>query len=594
MAVVDEPASIPALPALQAPMPPFPGSLRRSVEGDRFTILGRRARLSADGGELTLRTFSPRVASRLRVGGARCISAMARPAGLERTLALGNTRIRERLLLARDLPALLIEWESDNQVLLPVRWGLELPDPVLPDGMPVFRELDRGLLVRDGAAVAIAVSESFTGPPDVRRGQGAASAAFSLRLPAGRAVRLAIAIGVDEEELKRLLRHIDRPEPLVNAYVGAGARLAAELAVASPDPRFADAVEWAKLRLSQAFVEWPDGDRAPVSELPRLGRADPFLAIDDALRIGMGLLCIGEHDAVREILRMLGRLREAEGRTPAVRTMSGERKPGGPDAEAAHLLLLSRYHAWSGDHAFVRAAWPRVAGAWQGCITGPEDDAVHANGTDRSLCRTALDALAQTADSIGESKLAETLRGALGSPPDPASLWSVDSAGSTECAVTPAVSGPDWGGPTGDDTGDAVSAGSFLVSVVEGLLGARPDATVGRLTLRPRLPDWDWFRMEHLRVGPNHIGFEYRREGGRHELRIRQERGAVPLQLVLEPALAATRLIAASVDGAPAELDSRPEGGRLLVPIQLMVDDERTVLLETDQPPRRSTRNRRP
>ena len=70
------------------------------------------------------------------------------------------------------------------------------------------------------------------------------------------------------------------------------------------------------------------------------------------------------------------------------------------------------------------------------------------------------------------------------------------------------------------------------------------------------------------------------RDGDRHAFRLEQEEGAVPVTVVFEPMLPAPRLAAARVDGVDAELDSRPHGERMLVPVQIVLDAERVVELD--------------
>jgi hypothetical protein len=112
------------------------------------------------------------------------------------------------------------------------------------------------------------------------------------------------------------------------------------------------------------------------------------------------------------------------------------------------------------------------------------------------------------------------------------------------------------------------------------LLGARPDATRDRLALRPRPPlAWDRFRVTGIPVGDASVSLDYRRHGDVHRLAVWPERGATPLQIVLEPELPGD-LVAARVDGQTADLLSVPAAGRTRVPVQLALDHERVLELE--------------
>jgi hypothetical protein len=81
-------------------------------------------------------------------------------------------------------------------------------------------------------------------------------------------------------------------------------------------------------------------------------------------------------------------------------------------------------------------------------------------------------------------------------------------------------------------------------------------------------------------MGEAAVSLRYRRNGGRHELRIEQTLGSAPVRLILETMIPALSLEGATVDGTPADLDAKHEGGRLLVPVQVVLDHEREIVLE--------------
>src|SRR5690606_41653971 len=70
--------------------------------------------------------------------------------------------------------------------------------------------------------------------------------------------------------------------------------------------------------------------------------------------------------------------------------------------------------------------------------------------------------------------------------------------------------------------------------------------------------------------------------GGAHAVRLDQEEGAVPVRVIFEPALPGRRLLAASVDSQPAELDARPFLGRVRVPLQVVLDHVRSIDLDVE------------
>lgn len=131
---------------------------------------------------------------------------------------------------------------------------------------------------------------------------------------------------------------------------------------------------------------------------------------------------------------------------------------------------------------------------------------------------------------------------------------------------------------------DRASATAMVVApLVYGLLGAEPDAMRHSLRLRPQPPAaWDRLDIERLRVGDAEVALRYRRDGARHTFIAEQTSGPVPLRLVLEPALPARRIAAARVDGRDAQLDARPFGERLLVPVQIVLDHERSLEIHVE------------
>ncbi len=124
----------------------------------------------------------------------------------------------------------------------------------------------------------------------------------------------------------------------------------------------------------------------------------------------------------------------------------------------------------------------------------------------------------------------------------------------------------------------AWSTAMVVSPLVYGLLGAEPDATRGRLVLRPRPPkEWERFRVRQLSVGDAGVTLTYRRQGSTHRFTLAQERGARPLQLVLAPELPGAGVAETRVDGAPADLGAHRVGERWRVSVQLVLDAERSL-----------------
>jgi hypothetical protein len=122
-----------------------------------------------------------------------------------------------------------------------------------------------------------------------------------------------------------------------------------------------------------------------------------------------------------------------------------------------------------------------------------------------------------------------------------------------------------------------------VAPLVYGMLGVEPDASRNRLRLRPQLRrEWDHFEVRAIRIGDNAISLRYERHRDHHVFRLEQEHGAVPVRVIFEPVLHARALRSAQVDGVPARLSPTPFAGRLLVPVQLVLDAERVIELHSE------------
>ncbi|HUF68090.1 MAG TPA: hypothetical protein VMM79_05500 [Longimicrobiales bacterium] len=132
--------------------------------------------------------------------------------------------------------------------------------------------------------------------------------------------------------------------------------------------------------------------------------------------------------------------------------------------------------------------------------------------------------------------------------------------------------------------GDPMHADSVsgpILGLVLNILGADPDASRGRIRLRPVLPAaWDHFEVRNLPMADARIRIRTARRGNVVEIEIEQTDGAIPIRAILEPVVQASALIGATVDGQPASLTARPLGNRIQVPVQLALDHTRRLVLE--------------
>lgn len=136
------------------------------------------------------------------------------------------------------------------------------------------------------------------------------------------------------------------------------------------------------------------------------------------------------------------------------------------------------------------------------------------------------------------------------------------------------------GGPTGPHDEDGM-APLIIAGAVFGMAGVAPDAPKLRLRLRPQLPDfWNELRVRNLAMGENRFDISIRRHGDRRSYSVEQTAGAYPVRLILEIPVPNATARAMEVDGRPASLDIRPFGPGFLIPVQLVLDEVRTVAVE--------------
>lgn len=520
---------LPDLPLLAHPLGSVDFTFRQVLSDDApFRLAGRAASVAggARRGADEVRIGAARVAARVGVRGATGETAILTPVGLERRIRAGAARILERVAVPRDAGGCVFEWLSpEHDARVEIAW-----EAAWEAAAPLWRAFDRGLVVAGpgDAGAAFVLSEA---PDAIMASEPAGSgrqgvrvrATARVRLRAGVPLRLAVA-GGEGAALDRTLAALSRAG-LTSALRGTAERAGREfVSLDAPDPDRVRDVAWAVYRLE-----------ARVAGPAATGAASPLEAALEAL-------AAGAFRAAREALVA--------------------HRPGTPpdDADAAwlYLLLAARYVAWTGDLPTLRREWAGLL-AVREAVDGPEDSTAEGVAPEASpRAGSALAELAEAAESIGEARAAEELR-----------------RSAEERGVGP------WSANLGGGDGDG-EAGA-LRRLVHGLLGAEPDAPRGRLVLRPAPPsDWDRFGVSRLRVGEAAVTVEYERAAGRHTFRLRQDRGGTPLRVILEPVLPGSQLRSATVDGVPAELDARQAGDKLVVPVQVVLDHAREVVLELD------------
>lgn len=563
---------VPELPALSRELgsPAFPLHRTPPLDDDPpFTLAGARASVvgGCARGVNDVRAGGVPLVARLRLEGAITASATLTPVGLERQLRLGETGVVERVVVAQADPVCFFEWGAELARPLALCW-------TVPAGAVRWRATERGLVVErpegralyalSGTPAALVVEPvGGDGPGGALRVRARVAAAD------GASVRLAVAAvgagaGVDDEA--RVLRVMGRSHVVVPARRSAVQRVLEErLSLEDPDRALGQALAWAVIRL---------GDRVA---------AGPLSARE--LRLALASLAAGDPAPARALIAWSGS--DDPGPTAAHAADAARADSNG---HARRLLLVARYLAWTGDLRTVRAVWADVERRASALLeSGGAGGAASAG--ESALAALALRELVPAAEEVGDEGLARRLRGAV----DPG-MTAGRGAAAVEVAVGEVAAGEVVAGevvaedpaapggsaaPGESEGGQGVVAAAMVEAVVEGLLGVEPDAPRGRLVLRPRLPrSWGHCVVRNLRVGGASVELELEREGGRHAFTLRQVSGGAPLRVIFEPELEGERLVAARVDGEAAELDAEASEGRVRVPVQVVLDHERRVVVE--------------
>jgi hypothetical protein len=326
----------------------------------------------------------------------------------------------------------------------------------------------------------------------------------------------------------------------------------------------------------------------PVADGQLLGRAvteltrTPVPEQPETLRV-LALLAAGRFDLVPPLIRAPSRL------------------------GAALPLVLARYVAWTGDLAAAAAAWQHARSIVMAAIDVlPAGSAATGNDTAHDAEALVLSAgsfagMARVATDLGDPQLAARLLGAarvalqrLAAQPLPPDVAALGTAINLVDDATPAALWHDAGlrarlttddgsrqGPQPDTAADAAR---LILALVHGSLGVEPDATRHRLRIRLRLPaGCADLRVDDIGFGDGTLGLHVSQAAGKIRVRIRQDSGAVPITVLLEPVLPGGSVVqAATVDGTLASLSPRPVADGVMVPVQLVLDADRELLLQLD------------
>jgi hypothetical protein len=212
----------------------------------------------------------------------------------------------------------------------------------------------------------------------------------------------------------------------------------------------------------------------------------------------------------------------------------------GASPDPALPLITARYVRWSGDLQSAAAAWDAVLQSL---------DRIDAAATPALLRTTAIE-LAPLATDLGDVQLAARLH----------------RIGSTSTAQL--------------DHGDDPDAATIR-RIAFHTLGLEPDAVRGRLRLRPRLDLVHDLDAHDIRFADGAVSISATVRPDAIEVRVVQDAGAIPLTVLLEPYVApdAIEALTAIVDGQAAALAPRALDDGTILPVQLVLDEARTLRL---------------
>jgi hypothetical protein len=218
-------------------------------------------------------------------------------------------------------------------------------------------------------------------------------------------------------------------------------------------------------------------------------------------------------------------------------------------------LVAARYMRWTGDLQSVAAAWDGIAASLEPRLLESLGPTLH---------RAALIELAPAATDLGDAPLAARLLGAARTMHGESRDATNASLAATDAAAFHS---------TADDV-------ERVRIATREIIGIDPDAARGRLRIRPRLDRFDELAIRNIRFGDGSIRFRAEHDGHAIVIRVEQESGSIPITLLLEPFVMRPGTV--TIDGEPADLAPQDAGTGTIVPVQLVLDDARSMTIQSD------------
>jgi hypothetical protein len=526
----------------------------------------------------------------------------------------------ETLLVAPDLPLVLLQWTGTGATTAPITVELTLAPP--KKGRPDVDRAAAGVAVHAGErGLAVGVVPAPRGI-DVEDLHGGAVRVTVTPSPSG-AITLLLAGGTAEEARRAFAAGA---HPAGHAVRAAAGPLDYGLSCATGIGAIDDGVAWARVRLAGLRATTPDAGEMDAADHARLLLLQGLAAIAVGDRevsdlAGERLKAIRSSGDVPSAEAALLAARHASAFGDAARASELARfwtdgvavgRAGAIDRDRAALwqlaasalsegllhaapdALIRALRSYAAEGAAASPALPRAGAGSRPLpmVEGASRPLPMVEGASRPLPEEesasrpaewarwlkhvfegnpSLPAPASARPAVG------ALRRAMGLfPVDPDSAWN-EWRRAVEAGLVDGPAGP----ATWDDDGNDPLTTEILLALVHGLLGIAPDAPSGRIRLAPRMPGHlASFAVRGVTLGDASIRLAYRRSGSTRVFELEPEHGGVPPLVVLEPSMEG-RVSHVRIDGAPADLDSRPHGGRTIVPVQLPLDAPRTVEITT-------------
>ncbi|MGH7466999.1 MAG: hypothetical protein ACRENP_03340 [Longimicrobiales bacterium] len=574
ISVIHDAQLVPSLiPRLQDGLIDLAGlPVRSHLESDApLTMMGKRAFAvgQARSGVCELWVHPTRVVKDLTV---RDFSA--REFTLSTTSAeRANEQLREQCFLPHELGGLIWHWHALRSTELALSWTIDLQvSGPYPPGMlgPLrWSALDRWLLVhaadeRDIAfycfdhAVDWLIDVVEGSAPELR-------VRASTHLQDGYSLTLAVmGSSPGGPGLLPAARVLHAPSTLVRSASARAMRTEQQrLQVRTPAQHVNDAWRWALHSLESACVESPNVGRSlalPPGDSSDFAEHAFSFTTRSSVETGLATLALGESEAARATIEFLLGKQSPTGLVPSSCSTSGFAHYSGSEASLLLAFLYARYFAWTADLSFARSHWQRL----QRALVNPP---LHASAA------IVFRELAFTAESIGEASDARRMR------------TLADHAGATPQSSDQTAWPEFWIGATEFQPSLAVgktSPSQTVLRFVNGVLGALPDAARHRIELRPAVPiDWAFLAVENLSLGDGQFAVRFARRDGWHTFALVPLSGTVPIRVIFEPWIAASGIRRVMVDGRTAALNLHRQGERWVCPLQVVLDNERVIAIET-------------